>query len=80
MRLAVGRNFSDCSPVKGVYKGSADHVLEVAVSVGSHEDEHPEVHEHEAHPTPPAKPATKVFKNSYREYLEMIQQQQQQQQ
>ena len=34
VRLAVGRNFSDCSPVRGVYKGSSDHELEVAVSVG----------------------------------------------
>ncbi|OCX50411.1 transglutaminase [Mucilaginibacter sp. PPCGB 2223] len=79
VRLAVGRNFTDCSPVKGVYKGSASHVLEVAVSVGSHEDEHiHEVHEHEVHPAPPIKPASKIVKNSYREYLEMIQQQQQQ--
>jgi len=82
VRLAVGRNFTDCSPVKGVYKGAASHVLEVAVSVGSHEDDHAnEVHEHEDNPTPPpVKPANKVAKNSYREYLEMIQQQQQQQQ
>ncbi len=34
VRLAVGRNFSDCSPVKGVFKGNSDHKLEVIVSVG----------------------------------------------
>jgi len=33
VRLAVGRNFSDCSPVKGTYRGSAEHTLEVMVSV-----------------------------------------------
>src|SRR5690606_11593136 len=33
VRLAVGRNFSDCSPVKGTYRGTSDHTLEVAVTV-----------------------------------------------
>jgi transglutaminase-like putative cysteine protease len=81
VRLAVGRNFSDCSPVKGVYKGAAGHTLEVAVSVGNPEDEHMEEYEHDVHhhDAPIPKPAN-VPKNSYRQYMEMIQQQQQQQQ
>ena len=33
VRLAVGRNFSDCTPVKGTYKGSSEHKLEVAVTI-----------------------------------------------
>jgi transglutaminase-like putative cysteine protease len=33
VRLAVGRSFSDCSPVKGMYRGGAEHTLEVQVSV-----------------------------------------------
>ena len=33
VRLAVGRNFSDCTPVKGTYKGSSEHTLEVSVSI-----------------------------------------------
>ncbi len=33
IRLAVGRNFRDCSPVRGTYVGSADHELEVKVNV-----------------------------------------------
>lgn len=37
VRLAIGRNFSDCSPVKGTYKGTAKQTLEVGVSV-SYED------------------------------------------
>src|SRR3569833_733914 len=80
VRLAVGRNFLDCSPVRGVYKGSSDHVLEVAVSVG-YEDEvhasHSIQHEHSA---PEFKPVDDRPKNSYQVYMEMLAQQQQQQQ
>lgn len=39
VRLAVGRNFSDCSPVKGTYRGSAEHTLEVMVSVRYDEEQ-----------------------------------------
>lgn len=31
VRLAVGRSFIDCTPVKGTYKGSLEHLLEVSV-------------------------------------------------
>ncbi len=31
IRLAVGRNFVDCTPVKGTYVGSSEHLLEVTV-------------------------------------------------
>jgi len=78
VRLAVGRNFVDCSPVKGVYKGSSTHKLEVAVSVD--EDNvlnSPDKQITEAHAIS-AKSGT--AKNSYQRYLEIIQQQQQQQQ
>jgi len=34
VRLATGRNFSDCTPVKGTYKGALDHKLEVTVKFG----------------------------------------------
>lgn len=34
IKLAVGRNFNDCSPIKGTFKGSADQHLSVYVSVG----------------------------------------------
>jgi transglutaminase-like putative cysteine protease len=33
VKLAVGRNFSDCSPIKGTYRGGREHILEVQVSV-----------------------------------------------
>ncbi|MEP7321304.1 MAG: transglutaminase family protein, partial [Saprospiraceae bacterium] len=35
IRLAIGRNFSDCTPVKGTYKGNSGHTLEVAVHIES---------------------------------------------
>lgn len=34
VKLAVGRNFNDCSPVKGTFKGPARQSLSVYVSVG----------------------------------------------
>lgn len=75
VRLAVGRNFSDCSPVRGTYKGTSNHQLEVGVSVG-YEDGH--VQDDVAavlkpHPVTVNTPDT----NSYRRYVEMMQQQQQ---
>jgi transglutaminase-like putative cysteine protease len=35
IRLAIGRNFSDCTPVKGTYKGPSGHTLQVAVNIES---------------------------------------------
>ena len=32
-RLDVGRSFTDCTPVKGTYKGSDEHTLEVSVEI-----------------------------------------------
>jgi transglutaminase-like putative cysteine protease len=78
VRLAVGRNFSDCSPVKGVYKGSSHHKLEVAVSVDADNAlNNTDAQINEAHATNTAAGFTK---NSYQRHLEVIQQQQQQQQ
>lgn len=34
VKLAVGRNFNDCSPVKGTFKGPAMQKLSVVVSIG----------------------------------------------
>ena len=81
VRLAVGRNFSDCSPVKGVYKGSARHILEVSVSVGYQDETHlpQEKDIFTASTFPVAEPKT-ASRNSYERYMEIIQQQQQQQQ
>jgi transglutaminase-like putative cysteine protease len=74
VRLAVGRSFNDCSPVKGSYKGTSRQTLEVGVSV-SYEDgriseEVPAV----LMPQPKIKNGEQ--ENSYRKYMEMMQQQQ----
>ena len=83
VRLAIGRNFSDCSPAKGTYKGTAKQTLEVGVSV-SYEDGavSKEINAVlEPQYIPPSKDAD-GSNNSYRRYKDMmlIQQQQQQQQ
>jgi transglutaminase-like putative cysteine protease len=39
VKLSVGRNFNDCSPVKGAFKGPARQALSVYVSIG-YEDGH----------------------------------------
>jgi len=79
VRLAIGRNFSDCSPVKGTYKGTAKQTLEVGVSVSNEDNAAP-------------KPVLEVLTpqdekgaltegsgdaNSYRRHMQMVQQQQQ---
>ena len=76
VRLAIGRHFTDCTPVKGTYKGSSEHTLEVSVSIGNGESTNKEIIK-----IPPVfsyktkNPAPQT--NSYRRYLEMQQQQQQ---
>jgi len=73
VRLAIGRSFNDCSPVRGTYKGTSTHTLEVGVAV-SYEDGRTS-HEEPTILTPqPQTPGADV--NSYRKYMEMIQQQQ----
>jgi transglutaminase-like putative cysteine protease len=78
VRLAIGRNFSDCSPVKGTYKGTARQTLEVGVSV-SHEDGLV-AKEVAAILTPQVVNEQlindKSDGNSYRRYMQMVQQQQ----
>jgi transglutaminase-like putative cysteine protease len=71
VRLAVGKNFSDCSPVKGTYRGTSNHTLEVAVSV-EYEDGFVESGENES--TMP-EPQVSYSQNSFRRFQEMQQQQ-----
>ncbi|MEP7257943.1 MAG: transglutaminase family protein [Flavitalea sp.] len=75
IRLAVGRNFSDCSPVKGSYKGGSQHKLEVGVSV-SYEDGNKHADNSIVLTPQPTPTANDEGNNSYRRYMEMIQQQQ----
>lgn len=71
VRLAVGRNFVDCSPVKGTYKGSSKHTLEVKVSVAYENDQTPSLEQTQGELITQQTPA-----NSYRRFMEMQQQQQ----
>lgn len=77
VRLAVGRNFSDCSPVKGTYKGTAGQMLEVGVSVSYENGKITEDQATVLMPQPAAQ-QNGMETNSYRRYVEMMQQQQQQ--
>jgi transglutaminase-like putative cysteine protease len=74
VRLAVGKNFSDCSPVKGTYRGSSKHKLEVAVSTAAFEGNQPLEEPRQASFTiePVVSSSTQ---NSYRRYQEMQMQQ-----
>jgi transglutaminase-like putative cysteine protease len=79
VRIAIGRSFADCTPVKGTYKGSGEHTLEVTVNI---ENGKPKTM------VQSSERPTFIYSvknngapvNSYRKYIEMQQQQQQQQQ
>ena len=78
IRLAVGRNYNDCAPVKGVFKGNETQLMDVKVHLDTKRktknlelltQDSVAVESHQS-----------ITQNSYRRNLEMIQQQQQQQQ
>jgi transglutaminase-like putative cysteine protease len=73
VRLAVGRNFSDCSPAKGTYKGAAGQQLEVGVSV-AYENGKMEPEALTTVLTPQSSVNGREI-NSYRQWMEMQQQQ-----
>ncbi len=78
VKIAAGRNFNDCTPVKGTYKGSGEHTLEVTVNIESNQAG--KNVEQSASPTfNYVVKNSEVPVNSYRHYLDMQQQQQQQQ-
>jgi len=70
VRLAVGRNYNDCSPVKGVFKGEDEAQMQVTVEVRTSKNLK----------TPSTElSSTTVTTNSYKRNLEHLQQIQQQQ-
>lgn len=71
IKLAVGKNFSDCSPVKGTYRGTSKHSLEVAVAV-TYEDGH--VTQAPDQPLV-VQPVQSVYRNSFRKHQEIQMQQ-----
>ena len=75
VRLAIGRSFTDCTPVKGTYKGSSEHVLEVSVTI---EDGSPKKEVQAITPVFTYKvhnPGIASTDNSYRKFMEIQQQQ-----
>ncbi len=79
IRLANGRSFLDCSPVKGTFKGASTHTLEVGVSV-SYDNDHKEELTLNAVLQPKPLLKSTDISNSYRKYMEMMQRRQQEQQ
>jgi len=73
VRLAVGKGFSDCSPVKGTYRGTSNHSLEVGVTV-AYEDGRT-VSEESSIETESQIVTTSEYKNSFRRHQEMQMQQ-----
>lgn len=86
VRLAVGRYFKDCTPVKGIYKGKLDHRLEVSVTVENGGKEpiksflHSELVSDKNIPSfvSEVKSDDQPNSNSYQAFIKMQQQQQQQ--
>lgn len=72
VRLAIGKNFSDCSPVKGTYRGTSNHTLDVTVAVTYEDGRTSDAEQHEE--IKPEKSAS-FSKNSFRKHQEMQMQQ-----
>ena len=77
VRLAIGRNFTDCSPVKGSYKGTAKQTLEVGVSVSNEDISSKETLALTPQPVRESFIEGSGEDHSYRRYIQMMQQQQQ---
>lgn len=73
VRLAVGKNFSDCSPVKGTYRGTSNHSMEVTVTV-HYEDGKQAKNMNEVFEAP-VEPIKSFSRNSFRRHQEMQMQQ-----
>jgi hypothetical protein len=74
----VGRNYNDCAPVKGVFKGNETQLMDVKVHLDTkRKTENLEMNNLNSVSIETDQKSTQ---NSYRRNLEMIQQQQQQQQ
>ncbi len=71
VRLAVGKNYGDCAPVKGTYRGTSDHTLEVAVSVSYEDGQSTDA----THEVSEPQPITNFSQNSYRRQQEAQMQQ-----
>ena len=77
IRLAVGRNYDDCSPVKGVFKGNEKQVMKVKVHLDTSKKR--EIQQLNFDEVTPLKGTHEsiFIDNSYQKNLQIIQQQQQ---
>ncbi|MEJ0032146.1 MAG: transglutaminase family protein [Bacteroidota bacterium] len=73
VKLAVGKDFSDCSPVRGTYRGTSNHTLEVGVTV-TYEDGKKTTDE-SVPVTEVTHATTSEYRNSFRRFQEMQMQQ-----
>jgi transglutaminase-like putative cysteine protease len=73
VRLAIGRSFTDCTPVKGTYKGSSAHTLEVSVIIDNGSPKDQSFEEPPAFSYQVQNPG--ATDNSYRRFMEIQQQQ-----
>ena len=71
VRLAVGKNYYDCSPVRGTYRGTSGHTLDVSVTVSSEATQHVAEKQVEVNGT------KTTAQNSFRRHIEIQMQQQQ---
>lgn len=82
VKISIGRNFNDCTPVKGTYKGTSQHVLTVSVVIDREKESKKVLTETSLTDNKPAYVTASQPKmpesNSYRRFIEMQQQQQQQ--
>ena len=74
IKLAVGRNYNDCSPVKGVYKGNETQLMDVKVELDTNPIRSDLNYFEEESAIEKEKSANNI--NSYQKNLQMIQQQQ----
>ena len=74
IKLAVGRNYNDCSPVKGVYKGNETQLMDVKVELDTNPIRSDLNYFEGESAIKKEKSVNKI--NSYQKNLQMIQQQQ----
>ncbi|MCG2793945.1 MAG: transglutaminase family protein [Weeksellaceae bacterium] len=81
IKIAIGRDFKDCTPVKGTYKGPSNHILSVSVIITNEKTKEKTTEpEFPMYMRENPKVADETLENnSYRRFLEIQQQQQQQQ-
>ena len=79
VRVAIGRDYNDCAPVKGVFKGSVEAEMQVKVSVTTNNDDQESIFEPEITTVYPSNSYKRSLEKKGQNNIEQQQQQQQQQ-